>query len=298
MARWEHMSGRGVRRLGWLVLLVGCGGEVSARAFDGGNDVAASPASDPTWEASTAHPDVDGGLTSTRDATATPDATTPDATSTPPTATPDAGPPPDAGGPLDGDVGARDAAPSVPPLLCSGDAAVPDADILGYVPVVQRLGACSPTILGAYIADCYSVDSTEATCQAFYADAGDQSCVECLIPTDGAGHPTNNGGLLVDPAGEAWTANFPACLALVDPTNGPACAEVLEPQQQCELQACGGCATASSSNACLDALGAAGAACSGYDLTPCNAYFSDAGFSLAACATPEAAINVICGTGQ
>ncbi len=277
---------------------VGCGGEVAARGYDGGDERPASPAPppEPVHDAAPAPP-RDAGTdlgpsplpTGTPDATATPDAT-PD-----PRGAPDASPPSDgdAAPRLDGDAGA----PDVPPLLCSPDADIPDAEVLAYAPVAPHLGACSPTVLAAYIAACYSSGSTENECEAWYADAGNESCIECLIPTDSAGTPTDTGALLVDRGGDAWTANFPGCFALVDPTNGPACAGVLEPQQQCEFQACGACATVSASNACFDDVGAAGAACSGYDLTPCSAFVSDAGFTVAACATPEAAINTICGTG-
>ena len=281
-------AARLIRLCGCVALLVACGGRL---AGNGGDDVAVDPGADPSVDAATPHPrdaGTDVGVTRI----------TPDATPTPgPKATPDAQAVRDAQGGPPADAGADDAAPDVAPFLCSPDAAIPDADVPAYVAVAQRLGACSPAVLAAYIAACYTNDSTETECDDWYADAGNASCIECLIPTDSAGQTTNNGGLLLDPAGYAVSANLPGCIALVDPKNGPACAEVLELQEQCQFQACGGCEIASTSDACFADVGASGGACSGYDVTACNAYVSDAGVPLAACATPTAVIDVICGAG-
>jgi hypothetical protein len=98
--------------------------------------------------------------------------------------------------------------------------------------------------------------------------------------------------------------NTPGCIALEDKTNGPACAQALEPLIQCEFQACNSaackadtnpadqqaCATAADTGACSTQYNSA--------LTACQTDYADGGAATTLCGTDPQIIDAICGSGM
>jgi hypothetical protein len=173
--------------------------------------------------------------------------------------------------------------------------------------VNQMKGACSGAQLSSFMASCFSTTATTTACQTFQSDSANLGCVDCLFGVTDAGTASNTGGVLLDyTLSYFFESNQPGCIAIEDPTNGPACAQALEPLDQCDYDACGSnaaCNTTALYDACVQTANAAGGACATYlnaAQTPCVAYFGlDAGLgSTGVCSTNQDVISVICGNGS
>jgi hypothetical protein len=171
------------------------------------------------------------------------------------------------------------------------------------VPVVQQKGACSGTDISGYITACESMNSTNQGCQTWFNGAP-AACVNCLVPATDAGKATNAGGLLTDFSGMYnLGGNGPGCVALVDPTNGPACAAKYEPWIQCLANSgCYTCTTQASFQSCGATIVGNGGACNAeYTAfrSACSTDLADGGaFNGGACSDDTQALSVICGNGS
>jgi hypothetical protein len=217
---------------------------------------------------------------------------------------PDAG---DDGGPEpDGSVGTTDSGSQLPVGdggPCVVLTAVPAAQIPAYVKVVPQLNACSAAQISSFVSSCTGSTASPSACNGFQTSTSNTACMACLFPSTDGGASMNTGGVLLDYTGTLIVgANTPGCIALADPTNGPACAAGLEPLFQCETQACGSadCRTSTTSvyQACL--TGTEMAACSSQYAasSPCTPEYEDGGAALGTCASDTTVINEICGTGM
>jgi hypothetical protein len=200
----------------------------------------------------------------------------------------------DTGAPLMGDGG--------PCLVATS---VPADQIPAYATVVQQVGACSAAQISTFVSSCVGSTASPGSCSGFQTASANAMCMGCLFPTGSSGAPTNTGGVLLDYTGKIIVGvNTPGCIALADPSSGPACAAALEPLYQCETQACGSndCRTSTPSTyqACLTSTTADAGVCTSEDnaAAPCTADFEDGGVGLGVCADDTSAINEICGTGM
>jgi hypothetical protein len=164
-----------------------------------------------------------------------------------------------------------------------------------YMTVKQALNSCTSTQISAFVMDCASMQASQQACQAWQQDMNNQTCKGCLI-----GNPPGTGALLFDSQMNPIALNVPGCIAIKDPTNGPTCAQALEPDIQCDFAACGGCAN-SMFDTCVNNVEGTGGACATYGSqanNSCATDFADAGVANTACADPTSIINAICGTGM
>jgi hypothetical protein len=111
------------------------------------------------------------------------------------------------------------------------------------------------------------------------------------------GSPANTGALLLDSSNQIIDDNQAGCIALQDPTNGPACAMALEPDVQCYHASCASCGDETGLDTCRQAALGVGGPCRGAALDVIEAC-PEEGAASAACASFEDVINVICGAGQ
>ncbi len=164
-----------------------------------------------------------------------------------------------------------------------------------YMTVKQTLNACSSTQISGFVSACTGSGGSQSACSAFQMNSANMACMACLI-----GNPQNTGALLLSGM-QVVDINVPGCIALKDPTNGPACAQALTPDLFCDDFACGGCADQNSFNTCLGTVEGTGGACAMYGgpaQSSCANDFADAGVANTSCADITSIINVICGTGQ
>jgi hypothetical protein len=189
---------------------------------------------------------------------------------------------------------------------CLPATSLPPSQVPAYAPVVPDVGACTSAQIDAFLAACIGATSTTAACTAFQiaTDAGPATCVPCLVRTADAGPPPNNGGVLLDSTGSFMVGvNTPGCIALADPTHGPACAAALEPLFQCELAACSSAdcrvADAGAYEGCLQSTLADAGACQGelQATAACDTEYADGGAAVTTCATAADVLERICGTG-
>jgi hypothetical protein len=186
---------------------------------------------------------------------------------------------------------------------CVVATSVPAGQVPAYVPVVQQLNRCSTAQIGDFVSSCTGSTSSPTACDTFQTATANADCMACLIPTTDGGAGTNSGAILLDYSGTLIVGpNTPGCIALADPTNGPACAAGLEPLFQCETQACGSAdcrtATASAYEVCLMST-ETGACMAQYNASaPCASEYTDGGAAVGACATDTQILNVICGAGM
>jgi hypothetical protein len=149
---------------------------------------------------------------------------------------------------------------------------------------------------------CFSATSTNASCNTFFSTGGNQACQVCLTvgAQDGG---TGTGALLFDYAGALIDVNWGGCVALVDPTSGPACAQAFEPLDQCDIQTCAlnpACVTEPLYEECIGIANGAGGACAAESaaLSACGSFEADGGaLASGECSTDTDVVNVICGTG-
>jgi hypothetical protein len=111
------------------------------------------------------------------------------------------------------------------------------------------------------------------------------------------GNPANTGALLLNSSNQLIDDNMPGCIALKDPTNGPACAMALEPDIQCEHASCASCGDPTSFDTCRQATLGAGGPCNSEANGVKTACFKESAASTS-CASMQDVINVICGAGQ
>lgn len=185
---------------------------------------------------------------------------------------------------------------------CLVATSVPASQVPGYATVNQQLDACSSTQIGGFVSNCASSGATPGACTAFQTASANTGCVACLFPGNHGG-TQNTGGVLLDATGTIIVGvNTPGCIALADPTNGPACAAALEPLFQCEVAACGSAdcrtATASVYQTC-ETMSESGACASEYaaSTAKCTREYTDAGAAITACATTAQVLDRICGSG-
>jgi hypothetical protein len=186
---------------------------------------------------------------------------------------------------------------------CLVATSVPGSQVPGYVPVNQRLNACSSTQLTTFVSSCVATTAAPDACNNFQTDTANQACMGCLFPGSHGG-TENTGGMLLDSTGTIIVAvNTPGCIALADPGGGPACASALEPLFQCEVAACGSAdcrtATASVYQSC-ETTSEMGACATQYmaSQTSCTAEYLDGGAAVTACATTALVLDRICGSGM
>jgi hypothetical protein len=181
--------------------------------------------------------------------------------------------------------------------------------IPAYMPPAQQLNACTPAQITAFVGACFATPPNQTACnnEQMMLSTSAAACYNCLfgvVPMGDAGAASNKGGVLLDYTGMSFfSTNSPGCIALEDPTNGPACAGNLEPLFQCELQACSSmaCQTASSTvfGACVSAsqMGACSAEVMGVQ-SSCTTDLGDGGVGGSKCGTDQQVLNAICGTGM
>jgi hypothetical protein len=129
-------------------------------------------------------------------------------------------------------------------------------------------------------------------------DAANAGCIACMYGLIDGG-TVSTGGVLFDSMGVALDFNVPGCIALADPTNGPACAAALEPAIQCVSAACNtpacmanpsevtSCETTAESGACLTEVETEQSACAIDE--------GDGGVGTTTCSTPTGILTTICG---
>jgi hypothetical protein len=205
----------------------------------------------------------------------------------------------------DGGIQVADTGPQLPVGdggPCVVAPSVPAGQIPAYVNVVAQANACSSTQISEFLTACTGTTATPDACNSFQIDSANGGCMACLLPSTDAGAFQNTGGVLLDYSGKQLVGvNTPGCIALADPTNGPACASGLEPLFQCETQACGSadCRTSAASvyEACLMSTETAACTSQYAASSPCTVEYADGGAAAGACATDTQVLNVICGAG-
>ncbi len=198
----------------------------------------------------------------------------------------------------------------------------PPAGFPAYATPAKGSGACTASDISAFIAACIGSSASASGCNTWFTTnsalasaAGDAgtACGNCLFnPTNPAlggvyytATPSNNIGF--DP-------NYGACYALVDTTNGPACAAAFDNINACDEYLCGDCAAAQATT-CEQGLNGTGGACA-TDLTTfntaCATDYADGGIADTTCAPThvfdpsdttltfdfEFVANLVCGTGS
>jgi hypothetical protein len=221
------------------------------------------------------------------------------------TGAPDAGEG-DSGIEPDGSVGTVDSGSQLPvgdggPCIVA--TSVPASEIPAYATVVAQPNACSATQISDFVTSCTGSTATPAACNSFQTSAANGACLDCLFPATEAGATFNTGGVLLDSTGTSIVGvNLPGCIALADPTNGPACAAGLEPLFQCESQACGSadCRTSTTSvyEMCLTSTETAACSSQYAASSPCAGEYEDGGAAVGACGSDTQVLNVICGAGM
>jgi hypothetical protein len=154
--------------------------------------------------------------------------------------------------------------------------------------------------ISQYLTACLGPSSTNQTCTAFVnASTSNLTCYQCIAPQADGGAQLATGGFVPVPGTTYVTTNTPGCIAILDPTNGPACAQAYEPLVMCELAACtsGTCPT---DQTCQPRARAGACSTEFADAqTKCAADLTDGGAG-APCLnyTDTQILNVICGTGM
>jgi hypothetical protein len=191
---------------------------------------------------------------------------------------------------------------------CVAPSSVPNSSLPAYTPVVPMMNACTSMQISGFISSCVQSGTTSNGCVS-WADSN-ATCAGCIVQGTDAGL-AQTGAILfnVNPSSGAMvpvSSNVPGCIALADPTNGPACAEQLEPLMQCVAEACGfACTDQTSFSSCEQAVRASGGACGNLASAaqmPCATDMASSGVGVAKCGYGtqnelQEVINVICGTG-
>jgi hypothetical protein len=151
--------------------------------------------------------------------------------------------------------------------------------------------------INAFLTDCASASASSTACSAWGNDPANNACATCVAPA-----PSNTGAVLFDSNGQPFGLNLGGCIALADPTNGPACGMAVDLLFQCENAACDSaacmaapsgdlqsCETASQQGACASQLATATGVCA--------IDFGDGGVGNTVCMTSDKIIAEICGNG-
>jgi hypothetical protein len=183
---------------------------------------------------------------------------------------------------------------------------VPNGNVPPYVAVVGMAKSCDMTQISGFISSCVTSGATSNGCEQ-WANAN-STCAACIVQGTDAG-PAETGAILFDTNSSGMespaSANVPGCIAIADPTNGPACATQLEPLMQCVALACPMCADQTSFSNCEKAARASNGTCGGYSSmadSPCSADMASSGVAVTQCGYGTDnelvdVINVICGSG-
>ncbi|HEY1692439.1 MAG TPA: hypothetical protein VGG39_09770 [Polyangiaceae bacterium] len=135
-----------------------------------------------------------------------------------------------------------------------------------YPAAQAHQGVCHPADVAAFLAACGDEGST-AACSTWEDDNlagvdgdGGTPCGNCILDVDGTGasfvsQPNPEGFQIFGP-------NYGACIALLDPTNGPTCAPAYDADDDCESIECADCADASSFATCSSTVDGTGGVCS------------------------------------
>jgi hypothetical protein len=172
-----------------------------------------------------------------------------------------------------------------------------------YMAPTAHRGACSASEITAFITACGD-NGSATTCndwQNMFSADGGTNCFNCIFD------PNNTGGTWTDQH-MFFTANYGACLALVDSTHGPTCAKAFDTAIDCESFQCDSCNTATEYQTCAN--GVDSAICmtqSAAEMTACQAELAaDAGTGTMCfpgngmTANPDLnfILGLICGTGE
>lgn len=148
-------------------------------------------------------------------------------------------------------------------------------------PVKGAQGLCTADEISTFITACGD-GQTQTSCNDWQntnilADAGPTTCGACIFPSDSSGNPTNVGPtytVVVSSTVATFGINYGACISLLDPTNGPACAVALDNSTDCEQESCATCTTTATADSCFT--------------------YTDNG----ACATPVNSVQTACASDQ
>jgi hypothetical protein len=176
----------------------------------------------------------------------------------------------------------------------------------------KKLGSCTSTDISAFITACIS-STTPTPCNdwqnANLAGAVDggagTACGNCIFPADSMGDPTNAGPTYILPSSNTFGVNYAACIQVLDPTNGPACALAIDNWDDCTDYACGSCTSPSTYTTCQSYVDGAGMGCNTpYTSTSvCSTDDADGG-PINTCQTGVTTtdftniINLFCGSGD
>jgi len=185
---------------------------------------------------------------------------------------------------------------------CMPLSSVPSTNLPSYATVVPMAGACNSMQMSGFMSACVGQGATRDNCVSWAKS--NSMCAECIIQSTDAG-VTETGAILFSSMGGPVGGNVPGCIALADPTNGPACAVQFEPVIQCVALACAECADQQSFSNCEAAARATTGACAGVSSaaqTLCANDLGSNGVGVTKCGygtsneLPDV-INVICGAG-
>jgi hypothetical protein len=155
------------------------------------------------------------------------------------------------------------------------------------------LNACSATQISDFITACASTTSTPTTCSTWTGTSTNSACYTCIFPS------TNAGAVVADSASDNF--NVAGCIALTDTSGGTACAQALQPLEECDDVACTDCFSTSATAASIDQCESAAetGACASYlsqTDSSCANDFADGG-AANTCSTATYILNLFCGTG-
>ncbi|HEY6459388.1 MAG TPA: hypothetical protein VIY73_04530 [Polyangiaceae bacterium] len=152
-------------------------------------------------------------------------------------------------------------------------------------PVVQaHQGVCHPADVAAFVAACGD-QGTDTSCTTWQNDnlagfdgGGGTPCGNCILNID------NEGASFVSqtsPEGfEFFGPNYGACIAVLDPTNGPTCAPAFDANDDCQSFECSDCAAAADFTTCFSAVDGTGGACASQEAAEnaaCSTDLADGG---------------------
>jgi hypothetical protein len=185
---------------------------------------------------------------------------------------------------------------------CTALPTVSSTMIPAYEPPA-RAAVCSMAQINAFVTACASSTGSNTACSAWANDPANSACDTCVVQTADAGVGSNTGALLFDSNNQPFALNLGGCIALADPTNGPACGMAVDLLFQCENAACDSaacvaaplsdvqaCQATSQQGACASQLATATSSCA-IDL-------GDGGVGNTTCGTSAGIIAEICGNGM
>lgn len=190
-----------------------------------------------------------------------------------------------------------------------------------YATPTKGQDKCQSSDISAFIAACIASTATSTGCNTWFTSnsglasadgGGGTACGNCLF------NETNPdlGGMwygITEGGDISFGPNYGACIALVDTTNGTACATAYDSNQACNAYLCGDCASSGTAITCDQTVNATGAACSASATstnTACATDFADGGVADTTCSPStvngdstgiddfEFMANLVCGNGS